>query len=80
MQVIERMFERAIEQFGGDYQAAIEYEQGPPHGSRSQPEQCKQNSNSCERLLAQAHFSTPSTYDAMPCKAKASIERLVFHE
>ena len=34
MQMIERMFERAIEQFGGEHQAAIEQQKGPPNGRR----------------------------------------------
>ena len=34
VQMIERMFERAVEQFGGEHQAAIKQQQGPPNGRR----------------------------------------------
>ena len=77
--MVERMFERAIEQLGGKHQAAIEQQQGPPNGGRSEPEQGNEYTYRGNRLLAHTHFGAPCTDDAMPRKPEAPVEGLVFH-
>lgn len=77
--MVERMFERAIEQLGSKYQAAIEQQQCPPHGGRSQPEQGDDYTDGSDRLLTHTHFGAPCTDDAMPRKPEAPVEGLVFH-